>query len=389
MKIISISGNIASGKSSVISMLSTMYPTIVHACDEPLSPDMLVLLKNYYQHPMQYCFEFQYKILLDKYIKLKKIIDTYGGYKVILLERSFETDYQCFFTDYWVNTMNAITDDEREVMATLYETIRKYMDQLSHVTVYLTSDNMNELMSRIADRGREGEDELSTKRLTMIERAHSAVRFDYEFDSSRSIRSLAIVIKTAIIDGWFTYDGSVSLYTGPMFSGKTSMLVNKLTEHALNGQRVICIKFTGDNRNGEGADVLRSHDGREFPAISSTADIFKSLRDTHINVHSYDVIGVDEGQFYNNIDIFVDYCANIGKEVHVTMLSGAFNRTSFVNITNICDHVVMMYSKCSVCGLSAPYSRRLGTSTNLVVIGGTSEYAPMCRRCHLTTHEQI
>jgi thymidine kinase len=49
----------------------------------------------------------------------------------------------------------------------------------------------------------------------------------------------------------------------------------------------------------------------------------------------YDVIGVDEGQFFQEIVEFCELLANQGKTVVVSALDGTFERKPFGNIINL------------------------------------------------------
>ena len=49
----------------------------------------------------------------------------------------------------------------------------------------------------------------------------------------------------------------------------------------------------------------------------------------------YDVVGIDEGQFFPDVVEFCDEAANLGKTVVVAALDGTFERKPFGNIVSL------------------------------------------------------
>src|SRR5579871_4072101 len=85
--------------------------------------------------------------------------------------------------------------------------------------------------------------------------------------------------------------GWLEVVCGPMFSGKSEELIRRLRRAEIAGQRVLIVKPHIDSRYDIGHVV--SHAGAKMRAVAvdSPADI-PGL------VEGYDVIGVDEVQFF-------------------------------------------------------------------------------------------
>lgn len=49
----------------------------------------------------------------------------------------------------------------------------------------------------------------------------------------------------------------------------------------------------------------------------------------------YDCIGIDEGQFYEDIVDFAETAANLGKIVIISALSGTFERKPFKDVLDL------------------------------------------------------
>jgi thymidine kinase len=92
--------------------------------------------------------------------------------------------------------------------------------------------------------------------------------------------------------------GNLILILGPMFAGKSTRLLEMINDYNVKGKKTIVIKYDCDNRYSD-EDKLVTHDRKEYPATPANAiqPLIESLSE-------YDVIAIDEGQFYSDV-IFV------------------------------------------------------------------------------------
>lgn len=184
---------------------------------------------------------------------------------------------------------------------------------------------------------------------------------------------------------------SLTLIVGPMFSGKSSALLNIL----LGGRgKIIVVKHTCDDRTQSRDIDIVTHDGRSFRETLSNAGAsfnivaVSTMRDVEallpVDEISKVVIGVDEGQFFEDLHM-CDRFALSGAAVFVAALSGTYTREPFPSVAALlpkCDEIEVLSSTCE-CGKPAPFSRRISDETELVVIGGSDKYAPCCRGCFI------
>ena len=81
----------------------------------------------------------------------------------------------------------------------------------------------------------------------------------------------------------------------------------------------------------------------------------------------FDVIGVDEGQFFTDIVEFCEKAANCGKVVIVSSLQGTFLRGNFPNILALlpkCEKIKKLTAICKLCKESASFTfRKAGNDT--------------------------
>jgi thymidine kinase len=91
--------------------------------------------------------------------------------------------------------------------------------------------------------------------------------------------------------GVLANDGQIQLILGPMFAGKTSELLRR-TRRFGQYKRCLLIAYKGDNRYTSEASVV-THDQTGMKAKS-----VERLSEIENAAHSYNVIGIDEGQFF-------------------------------------------------------------------------------------------
>ena len=119
-------------------------------------------------------------------------------------------------------------------------------------------------------------------------------------------------------------EGKIHSIFGPMFSGKSSELFRKVNRYQIANKRCLVINYIKDNRYST-EDVAATHDKRLLAArkLKSLAEISDK------EAASFDVIGIDEGQFFEDL---VEVCvrwANLGVTVIVAALDSTFEKKSF------------------------------------------------------------
>lgn len=180
-----------------------------------------------------------------------------------------------------------------------------------------------------------------------------------------------------------SYTGRIEMVVGPMFSGKTSELIRRLKRHSIAGMKCLAIKYQKDIRYS--ADNISTHEKVIYHAkpAMELLPLFEEAR-------RYDVIGIDEGQFFGDVIKFATDLRNCGKTVIISALDMDFRREPFAftaMLMAISDECQKMKSVCVVCKKDAAFSKRLIDDTSLEVIGGSEVYAATCLLCHQTATE--
>ena len=191
----------------------------------------------------------------------------------------------------------------------------------------------------------------------------------------------------------------LELILGPMFSGKTSRLVEVYKQCKFCNISVAVINHVIDNRYDE--ELLSTHDKVKIPCIKTTTlkDVWLSeqinLEDNiveipriqdKIKIARSSVILINEGQFFNDLYEIVIEMLKCGKKVYVCGLDGDFKRKKFGQILDLipmCDKVEKLTSLCSLCknGTRGIFSMRLTKETEQTVVG-SDNYIPVCRLCY-------
>ena len=181
---------------------------------------------------------------------------------------------------------------------------------------------------------------------------------------------------------------SIELIIGHMFSGKTTELLRRLNRHKLANKRVLIVKYAQDNRYSE--NVVCTHDNIKNDnsfSIVNTTDLNVVADYLLLEMESsrpIDVIGIDEGQFYEDINFFCDLWANYhNKKIIISGLNGDYKRHIFENLISlfpICEKITKLTSICR-CGNDASFTHRKIKDTKQEIIGGKDIYEPLCRKC--------
>jgi len=181
--------------------------------------------------------------------------------------------------------------------------------------------------------------------------------------------------------------GYLELILGPMWSGKTSMLLTYYRQFCFCKLSVCVVNFKADDRYSE--TMLSTHDKQMIPCIMgfSMEEIMK-VEESAKKINECDVILINEGQFFHDIVEFTtEMVEKRHKKVYICGLDGDFKREKIgklLDLVPICDKFTKLRALCGQCkdGTPAPFSFRKSSSNEQVVIGSDDIYIPLCRKCY-------
>ena len=105
----------------------------------------------------------------------------------------------------------------------------------------------------------------------------------------------------------------------------------------------------------------------------------------------YDIILIDEIQFYPDAHIFCDKWANEGKIIEASGLNGDYRRKPFEQISlliPLCDNIKHLVAVDKKDGNDAPFTCRLSDDNQQTLIGGNDIYQAMNRN-NYTIHTNL
>lgn len=178
---------------------------------------------------------------------------------------------------------------------------------------------------------------------------------------------------------------SITLIMGPMFSGKTSELIRLVDRKRITGKTCLIIKNIKDSR----------YDTKNITTHSQICykqcDVIHLIELTHefiidiIRLKKYDVVAIDEGHFFPNLEKYCSVLANNQIDVIVSALDGSFEQKIFSEISNLipnAETIIKLTAICMICKESdASFTIRTIESTEQILVGGFDIYQSVCRKC--------
>ena len=178
--------------------------------------------------------------------------------------------------------------------------------------------------------------------------------------------------------------GYLELILGPMFSGKTSTLKKIYDQCMYCNIPVMVINYSADKRYSND-DVMSTHDKIMIPCIMANT-IAEILDNYGEKLSSTEVILINEGQFFSDIEYVISLVEDMHKRVYICGLDGDFQKHkigSLFELIPYCDNICKLKSLCSECRDGTPglFSYRITNEVSQVVIG-VENYKPLCRVCY-------
>lgn len=172
--------------------------------------------------------------------------------------------------------------------------------------------------------------------------------------------------------------GWIEIIVGSMFSGKTEELLRRLKRAKIAKLKIEIFKPKIDTRYSD-EDVV-SHDSN---SITSTP--IDSSENLLLLAQGYDVIGIDEAQFFdNNLVRVCNELANRGLRIIIAGLDMDFLGKPFGPIPELmatAEYVTKVHAICVKCSGLAQFSHRVVKNEKIVMLGEKDEYEPLCRKC--------
>jgi thymidine kinase len=219
-------------------------------------------------------------------------------------------------------------------------------------------------------------------------------------------------------------DASFDFFLGPMFSGKTSSVWRALERARLAGLPCVLVRHAADTRTGPGAEDGRTHGGIPLrssgdppgtpPASGGGSGgggdgpglglaplrVVAASRLAEVRLAPGEqVVGIDEGQFFDDLADAVAAWLAAGRRVFVAALDGDFRRRPFPSVCAalpLATGVTKLRAVCMLCPRAGPrggrlprpasYTVRLATAPRVAgsrAVGGAEAYRAACGHCYV------
>ena len=192
----------------------------------------------------------------------------------------------------------------------------------------------------------------------------------------------------------FQNQGSLQIIMGPMFSGKTTELINIYNKYCkkYGKDKCLTLNYALDNRYDN--DKIVSHDSLSIPcnSILKLEDYFENNINL-VNISNASFIFINEAQFFDDLTYYVLNLKDIHKK-HIILcgLDLDFQRKKFGQLFDLniyANKVIYLHGKCSTfgCNYLSLYSHRVAENNNQLLVGGANEYIPLCKFCYETINK--
>ena len=174
--------------------------------------------------------------------------------------------------------------------------------------------------------------------------------------------------------------GSLEVFAGPMYAGKTTLLLQRVLWLDHQQKKILVIKPSKDNRYNE--DTIVTHNQLSYPCISFTE--FSEIEDNYnIMPYNYNTVCLDEVQFMDSKDALssVEMWLRNGVNVVAAGLDQdsrgvPFETTS--QLLGLADKSEKIKAICTVCGKEATKTYRVKASGDRIQVGSMGMYEPRC-----------
>jgi len=197
-------------------------------------------------------------------------------------------------------------------------------------------------------------------------------------------------------------NATLHMILGPMFSGKSTALINKTNELLQNGvsnDEILLINHKFDNRYCNYSSIC-THDGIKLSSIALTNlsklitynsdsidnnnKFINAFSNEYFDDNKIKYILIDEGQFFNDLyDVVKILLLQYKKTIYIAGLDGDFKQQPFyeskiLELIPFASSVQKLCARCNICNDKAYYTKRIIDSDTQILIGDSETYMAVC-----------
>ena len=174
------------------------------------------------------------------------------------------------------------------------------------------------------------------------------------------------------------HGGTLEVICGPMFAGKTTLLLERIEALRASGQSLRVLRPARDTRSMPGA--IQTHGGAHASAVEVERgdEILSAAGDAAVVI-------IDEIHFFG--EHAVEPCRALLRAGRAVVVAGVeidhFGKPfdPFPELLQIADSVRRLQGVCARCGAPSTHTQRLIPASDRIVAGGEESYEPRCASC--------
>ncbi len=177
------------------------------------------------------------------------------------------------------------------------------------------------------------------------------------------------------------------IFTGPMFSSKTTRLLDILDRSTYQKKKSILFKASMDNRYSRSAVCTHSGVKMEGIAIDSGSSLLEFLSQSD---EVYDTIAVDEAFMIEGVAEVLVWLFKRGVNIYVSSLALSYSVSVFDEMSVLlpwATRVEVCTAVCTKCGSDAFYTHKKCDDGKVIAVGGDDMYEPRCWKHHLISEQ--
>lgn len=189
--------------------------------------------------------------------------------------------------------------------------------------------------------------------------------------------------------------GFLDITFGPMFSGKTTSLLEKINNYITRNNikkinnKILIINSALDTRKNESSGLSTHASSLKRKLTSNNVKNIKVKNLCDIDgefLNQFKYIAIDEAQFFNDLETFVRYWLEKNKYIHCSGLLADSDKNNFGQLYKlICladniEHLKSYCVKCNSYTKNAVFTKWNGSKNkeNIIEIGSSDNYIPVC-----------
>ena len=177
----------------------------------------------------------------------------------------------------------------------------------------------------------------------------------------------------------------LSIVIGPMYSGKSTYLLNKINNSYKNNENILVINHIIDIRYNK--DKITNHNNISTDCISFTNlnEIFDYVKNHSLLIENINHIYIDEAQFFTDLEDVVSNLLTTYSNLKITCVGldgdfqqNVFNNGQLLKLIAKAENVIKLSSKCYICKNKAFFTKRISDDKNQILVGSNNMYVPSC-----------